>query len=97
MVVGYDPLALAHVKAEVPALGVAADPYDAAAGAHCAVVCTECHEFQDLDLERLKQVMGDPVVVDGRNIFEPEAMRRAGVHLFITRPVYYPTGRPVVT
>jgi UDPglucose 6-dehydrogenase len=88
-VAGYDPQAGANAKAEVPALEVAPDAYDAATSAHCVVVGTDWDEFRDLDFGRLKQVMVYPVVVDGRNIFEPEQMRDAGF-------AYYPTGRPPV-
>jgi UDPglucose 6-dehydrogenase len=88
-VVGYDPQAGANAKTEVPALEIAPDAYDAATGAHCVVVGTDWDEFRGLDLGRLKQVMAYPVVVDGRNLFEPDQMRQAGF-------TYYPTGRPAV-
>jgi UDPglucose 6-dehydrogenase len=88
-VVGYDPQAAANAKAEVPELDVAPDAYDAASGAHCLVVGTDWEEFRALDLSRLREVMVYPVVVDGRNIFEPDRMRQAGF-------AYYPTGRPPV-
>jgi len=66
------------------------DPYEAATGADCVVVCTEWDEFRALDLGRLKDTMTHPLVVDGRNVFDPETMRRHGF-------TYYPTGRPPVT
>jgi len=89
-VVGWDPEAGAGAKAEVPDLEVATDPYDALYGAHCTVVCTEWNEVRTLDLERVKEVMGYPVVVDGRNVFEPSRMSELGF-------TYYPTGRPALT
>jgi UDPglucose 6-dehydrogenase len=89
-VVGFDPRAIANAQAEVPQLEIAMDPYDAAAGADCVVLCTEWDEFRALDLERLKDVMASPVVVDGRNLFDPATMQRLGF-------TYYPTGRPPVT
>lgn len=88
-VVGYDPQAGANAKAEVPELDVAPDAYDAATSAHCVVVATEWDEFRTLDLGRLREVMIYPIVVDGRNLLEPEHMRQAGF-------AYYPTGRPPV-
>lgn len=88
--VGYDPEALPNAKAELPELEVASDPYEAAAGAHCVVVCTEWDEFRTLDVNRLKSLMTYPVIVDGRNIFDPEDMSNAGF-------IYYPTGRSPVT
>jgi UDPglucose 6-dehydrogenase len=86
-VVGYDPQAMANAKEEVPELEVAPDAYQAAAGAHCVVVCTEWLEFRVLDLQRLRSVMAYPLMVDGRNLFGPEEMVAAGF-------TYYPTGRP---
>lgn len=88
-VVGYDPEAAANAKSELPGLELAADAYDAASGAHCVVVCTEWDEFKELDLARLKDALVYPIVVDGRNIFEPLEVAAAGLS-------YYPTGRPVV-
>jgi UDPglucose 6-dehydrogenase len=87
LVTGYDPQAGSTAKAEVPGLRVAADPYDAAWGAHCLVICTEWEEFRTLDLPAIKEAMFCPVIVDGRNVFDPQAMRQLGF-------TYYPTGRP---
>jgi UDPglucose 6-dehydrogenase len=86
-VVGYDPQAMAAAKEEVPELEVAPDAYEAAAGAHCVIVCTEWPEFRTLDLARLRNVVAHPMVVDGRNLFTRESMAEAGFS-------YYPTGRP---
>jgi UDPglucose 6-dehydrogenase len=88
-VLGYDPKAASNAKAEAPELEISPDPYEAAAGADCIVLCTEWDEFRALDLERLKGVMAHPLVIDGRNLFDPETMRKLGF-------TYYPTGRPPV-
>lgn len=88
-VVGHDPRAEDNARAEVPELEIASEPYEAAAGAHCLVVGTDWEEFRGLDLARLRSAMAYPIVVDGRNLFDPEAMARAGF-------TYYPTGRPPV-
>ncbi|MBW3594232.1 MAG: UDP-glucose/GDP-mannose dehydrogenase family protein [Actinobacteria bacterium] len=88
-VVGYDPEALANAKNDVPDLELANDPLDAARGAHCLVVATEWDEFLGVDLAKLKELMVYPVVVDGRNLFDPAAMKDAGFS-------YYPTGRPAI-
>jgi UDPglucose 6-dehydrogenase len=89
LVVGYDPQAGASARAELPQLELAGDPYEAAWGAHCLVLCTEWEEFRALDLRALREVMLYPVIVDGRNVFDPETMRELGF-------TYYPTGRPAV-
>ena len=88
-VVGYDPQGDANAKAELPELEVCHDMYDALNDAHCMVLCTEWDEFKTLDLEKLHSLMAYPVVIDGRNLFDPQEMRNAGFS-------YYPTGRPHV-
>jgi UDPglucose 6-dehydrogenase len=89
VVVGYDPKAGDAAKADVPGLEVVDDPYEAAWGAHCLVVCSDWDQFRDLDLAALREVMLYPVVVDGRNVFDPAIMRKLDF-------TYYPTGRPPV-
>jgi UDPglucose 6-dehydrogenase len=84
--VAYDPAAMEAAIAEVPELTTAVDPYEAAAGAHCLVVATEWSEFAELDLERIRETMAYPVVVDARNLYEPRRMDALGFS-------YYPTGR----
>lgn len=84
--VGYDPEAGANAKSEVPALEVAPSVYDALDGAHCMVVCTDWDEFRSIDLPRVKELLAHPIVVDGRNLFDPHIMRAHGF-------VYYGTGR----
>ncbi|MGH2807145.1 MAG: UDP-glucose dehydrogenase family protein [Actinomycetota bacterium] len=77
-VVGYDPIAGAHAQAEIPQLAVTTDPYDAIDGAHCAVVCTEWDEVATLDLERVRDLMQYPIVVDGRNLYDAIRMQALG-------------------
>ncbi|MDQ3659513.1 MAG: UDP-glucose/GDP-mannose dehydrogenase family protein [Actinomycetota bacterium] len=88
-VVGYDPQGGSNAKAELAELEVCHDMYDALNDAHCMVLCTEWDEFKALDLEKLHSLMAYPVVIDGRNLFDPQEMRNAGFS-------YYPTGRPHV-
>jgi UDPglucose 6-dehydrogenase len=86
---GYDPQAGSNAKAEVPQLEVAADPYEAVAGAHCVVVCTDWPEFRDLDLTRVREAMRVPVIIDGRNLLDASTVADAGF-------TYIATGRPAV-
>ena len=88
-VVGYDPQAAELAMAEVPGLRTEPTALAAATGAHCVVVATEWAEFRDLDPRALRDAMSHPVLVDGRNLYDPAAMREAGFW-------YYPTGRPPV-
>lgn len=88
-VVGYDPAASANASACVPELEIAASAYDAVRDAHCAIVCTDWDEFRSLDLQLVRDLLVYPILIDGRNVFEPLEMAAAGL-------TYYPTGRPVV-
>jgi UDPglucose 6-dehydrogenase len=89
-VVAYDPQAAANAMNELPDLKVALDPYAASEGSHCLVMCTEWEEFGSLDLVRVREAMMYPIVVDGRNVFDPEKMEAAGF-------AYYSMGRPHIT
>ena len=75
---GFDPQAGANAKAEVPEVDVAGDPYAALERADCAVLCTEWEELRALDPARMRDVMALPVVVDGRNALDGDALTRAG-------------------
>jgi UDPglucose 6-dehydrogenase len=88
-VIGFDPEASANAKTEMPALQLATDAYAAVSGAHCLVLCTDWDEFRNLDLLKVSELMTYPIVVDGRNLFEPQEMAAAGF-------TYYPSGRSPV-
>jgi UDPglucose 6-dehydrogenase len=62
----------------LPDLQLAQDPYDLAAGCDAVIVCTEWNEFKHLDMARIKEIMRQPFIVDGRNLYEPEEMKRLG-------------------
>jgi len=52
--------------------------YDAAKGADCCLVMTEWDDFKKLDLQKLKKMLRQPIVIDARNIYDPRAMIDAG-------------------
>ena len=75
----YDPAAMDNARAILPpSVTFAGSPYEAAEGAHAAVLVTEWNEFRFLNLERLRAQLKRPVIFDGRNLWEPERMRRLG-------------------
>ena len=59
-------------------LTYAESSYEAARGAHALLILTDWDEFRSVDLERLRPVMRAPLVIDGRNLFEPAQMRAHG-------------------
>ena len=87
VVVGHDPMAAAEARATIPELEVADDPYEAITGAHCVVICTEWPEYRELDLDRVRELAAYPIVVDGRNVLDPDRAELAGL-------TYLPVGRP---
>lgn len=78
-VYAYDPVAMERAKEIAPNLEMCANPYEMAEACDALVVCTEWNEFKQLDLERVAEIMPDPAVVDGRNIYDPEQMRMLGI------------------
>jgi len=87
VVVGHDPMAAAEARAAFPDLQVADDPYEAVTNAHCIVICTEWPEYRELDLDRVRRLVAYPIVVDGRNVLDPDRAQLAGL-------TYLPVGRP---
>ena len=74
----YDPVAMDRAGALLPGVELCRDAYDAAENTDAVVLVTEWEAFSHLDLARLRRQMRTPVFVDGRNLFEPEEMRRQG-------------------
>ncbi len=84
LVVAYDPVAMENAARANPDLHLAEDPYEVAQGADALLVTTEWDEFKHLDLRRIKELMARPILVDGRNIYDPQQMVDMG---FIYRGV----------
>jgi len=90
----YDPKAMKNAKEIVPEqtqrVRYCADPYSACKGAHAVLVLTEWEEFRHVDLSRVRRLMQVPMLIDGRNLFNPEVVHRAGFEYFClgrsTRP-----------
>jgi UDPglucose 6-dehydrogenase len=74
----HDPVGMEQAKKELPEIEYCTDPYECARGADALVIVTEWVQFRALDLERLKNEMAQPVVVDLRNIYRPEDMAAQG-------------------
>src|SRR5207344_3289460 len=88
----YDPAGMAQAKMVLSNVAFCETPYACAEDADALVIATEWEQFRALDLERLKQVMACPVVIDLRNIYRPEEMAQHG---FIYDSVgRMPFGRP---
>ncbi len=77
----YDPEGMAEAK-KIKAFDTVTwceDAYDALSGADSVVIITEWNEFRALDIDRLKKAMKSPVMIDLRNIYNPDEMAAAGI------------------
>ncbi|MDU3128169.1 MAG: UDP-glucose/GDP-mannose dehydrogenase family protein [Bradyrhizobium sp.] len=83
----HDPVGIEQAKKELPEIAYYDDPYDCATGADAIVLVTEWVQYRAMDLDRLKEVMAHPVVVDLRNVYRPDEMAAHGF-------IYESVGRP---
>jgi UDPglucose 6-dehydrogenase len=74
----FDPQAMKEAAHLLPKVKLCRDPYEVARGADCLAILTEWNEFKELDFKRIKKLLRQPLIVDGRNIYDPEAMRKLG-------------------
>jgi UDPglucose 6-dehydrogenase len=75
----YDPVALPLVAQEPRTNTIyCSDEYEAAEGAEALIIATEWNQFRGLSFDRLKEAMSKPVIIDLRNVYEPETIRGRG-------------------
>lgn len=78
-VIGYDPVAMDNVRAQLgDRIELAGDMYAAAQGAHALALVTEWKQFRSADFQRLKSAMAQPLLFDGRNVWDPAILRDMG-------------------
>jgi UDPglucose 6-dehydrogenase len=94
-IAAYDPAASERAAAEMPAsnkLSYVDSAYDAADGADALLILTDWDEFRNLDMVKMRSAMHHPIVVDGRNLFEPKKMQQLGfTYLSVGRPEAVPS------
>lgn len=74
----YDPKAVDKAKTTLKGVTFCADAYEVAKDAEALIILTEWDEFKSLDLEKLKTLLVHPIIIDGRNMFNPTQMAEAG-------------------
>jgi UDPglucose 6-dehydrogenase len=74
----FDPVAMEVARPILPAVEMFDDPYSMSEGCDALMVVTEWNEFKQLDLARIKSLLNEPVIFDGRNIYDPALMREMG-------------------
>ncbi len=83
----FDPEGEKEARELLPDVEWAGDTYQAINGADAVVIITEWNEFRALDLARVKETLGEPIMIDLRNIYDPAYMREQGID-------YHSIGRP---
>ncbi len=74
----YDPQSMDKAREELEGIQYCSDPYQAAEGSEALIILTEWNEFKEMDLQRIKGLLHHPIVIDGRNIYDPARMRELG-------------------
>ncbi len=95
-VVAYDPAAMERAQEVLPVQGIsyAENAYEAARGADALLILTDWEEFAALDLARLRSELKYPIVLDGRNLYDPQRMSERGfIYFSVGRPEAHPATR----
>ena len=74
----FDPKAMEKARRELIGVTYCKNSYEAIKGADCLVITTDWPEFKALSLKRVKRLLKRPIIVDGRNMLDPDKMRRLG-------------------
>jgi UDPglucose 6-dehydrogenase len=74
----YDPKAMKKMEQIFPDIEYCENPYEVVKNSDCLVILTEWDEFKKLDLKKVKRLLNQPIIIDGRNIFEPKKMEKLG-------------------
>lgn len=77
-VAAYDPVAMENTRRVLPDLDYMQNPYLAVEGAEALLMITQWNEFKQVDLARVRKLMTSPVVLDGRNMYDPGEMAKFG-------------------
>ena len=78
----FDPQAMRLAREVFKEIKFCRNAYEAAKGSNCLVILTEWDEFKELDLKKIKRLLKQPVIIDGRNIYDPKKARKIGFKYF---------------
>lgn len=74
----FDPQAIPKARTLLENVAFCKDAYEVAKGSDCLVIVTEWNEFKELDFGKMKKLLHQPIVIDGRNIYDPKRMKESG-------------------
>ncbi len=79
----FDPEAMDNARQHLPEdVAYCADSYEAVAGADALVIVTEWNQFRSLDMKRIHAALKHPIVIDLRNVYDPQRMKEQGFDYF---------------
>jgi len=81
-ITAYDPEAMDRAKKIFPQIKYAKDIYEAATGKDAIVIVTDWPQFKEIDLARLKKLLKNPIIIDGRNILDEQKVKELGFKYF---------------
>lgn len=85
----YDPKSMEKAKQMINGIEYCSNPYGAAKDADALLILTEWNEFKEMDLKRIKSLMKHPLIIDGRNIYNPEEIKKEGIaYISIGRRIF---------
>lgn len=83
----FDPHSMENAKRHLKDVTYCKDAYSVCKDSDCLVIVTEWNEFKELDMKKVAKLLNQPVIVDGRNIYDPDKMKQLGFR-------YFSIGRP---
>ncbi len=83
----FDPHAMKKAKESLKDIEYCKDSYSVCRGSDCLLILTEWDEFKEIDLAKVKKLLKQPIVIDGRNVYDPGRMKELGFQ-------YHSIGRP---
>ncbi|WP_243388116.1 UDP-glucose dehydrogenase family protein [Bacillus kexueae] len=89
-IIAYDPIAIPNACKIIPDLNASTNIDDVLNGADGVVIITDWKEIKEIDLDKMKTLLKNPIVIDGRNVFDPKQMEKMGFY-------YDSIGRPKIT
>jgi UDPglucose 6-dehydrogenase len=78
----YDPQAMENAAQMLKKLVLCENPYQVAEGADALILITEWNEFKQIDFSRIKELMKQPVIMDGRNLWDEDTLKKMGFQYF---------------
>jgi UDPglucose 6-dehydrogenase len=74
----FDPMAMDNTKKILPDLTYCQDEYNTARNSHALVILTEWNQFRNLDLNKIKKLMKNPILIDSKNLYETSKVKELG-------------------